>query len=229
MFQTFQRFGLRGWSVGVLESVNALSLRTLGARGTCRTFAARTTLATLTLGTFGTLGTLGTFGNVLAQVSQPPIRILNPTNPNPNPGDARMHQFEDAKGASWRVFAVDSLPEAPVAIAQVGEVKQHNPPSTWSVHVVNHALLPATSVTVAAAVVDVNGNIKAIQPLPAIKDLKPSQVQRRETRIRVTVIAPTDRVVFYLRELMSEAGDWKASESDVAVLIRTAAQRLPVP
>jgi hypothetical protein len=90
-----------------------------------------------------------------------------------------MNQFEDAKGASWRVFAVDSLPEAPVAIAQVGEVKQHNPPSTWSVHVVNHALLPATSVTVAAAVVDVNGNIKAIQPLPAIKDLKPSQRSRR--------------------------------------------------
>lgn len=38
---------------------------------------------------FGTLGTL------LGQVAQPPIRILNPTNPNPMPGDARMNQFED--------------------------------------------------------------------------------------------------------------------------------------
>ena len=165
----------------------------------------------------------------LMQVSQPPIRILNPTNPSPSPGDARMNQFEEPKGASWRVFAVDSLPESPVVIRQVGEVKQHNPPSSWSVSIQNNALLPANSVTVAAAVVDVNGNIKAIQPLPAIKKLKPGQMQRRETRIRVTVIAPTDRVVFYVRELMGESGEWKASESDVAGLIRAAAQRLPIP
>jgi hypothetical protein len=82
---------------------------------------------------------------------------------------------------------------------------------------------------VAAAVVDINGNIKAIQPLPAIKNIKPQSVQRRETRIRVTVIAPTDRVVFYLRETISESGSWTASESDVTALIRDAAQRLPVP
>lgn len=168
-------------------------------------------------------------GVTSAQVAQPPIRILNPTNPNPNPGDARMNQFEDAKGASWRCFAVDSLPEAPVRIVQVGEVRQHNPPSTWSVFLQNHGLLPVASITVAAAVVDINGNVKAIQPLPAIKNLKPGQLQRRETRIRVTVIAPTDRIVFYLRESIGESGDWKASESDVAGLIRDAAQRLPVP
>lgn len=166
---------------------------------------------------------------IALQVAQPPVRILNPTNPNPMPGDARMNQFEEPKGASWRCFAVDSLPEAPVRIVQVGEVRQHNPPSTWSVFVQNDGLLPVNSVTIAAAVVDVNGNVKAIQPLPAIKNVKPGQVQRRETRIRVTVIAPTDRVVFYLRELVGESGDWKASESDVAGLIRNAAQRLPVP
>jgi hypothetical protein len=164
-----------------------------------------------------------------AQVAQPPIRILNPTNPNPNPGDARTNQFEDPKGASRRVFAVDSLPEAPVVIVGVGEVRQHNPPSTWAVDVRNQSMLPVNSVTVAAAVVDVNGNVKAVQPLPAIKNIKPESVQHRETRIRVTVIAPTDRVVFYLRELVSELGNWKASESDVVGLIRTAAARLPVP
>lgn len=175
---------------------------------------------------FGTLGTLGT---LLGQVAQPPIRILNPTNPNPMPGDARMNQFEDPKGASWRCFAVDSLPEAPVRIVQVAEVRQQNPPSTWSVYLQNSALRPVNSVTVSAAVVDVNGNVKGVQPLPAVKNLKPGQLQRRETRVRVTVIAPTDRVVFYLREVVSESGDFRASESDVAGLIRTAAQRLPVP
>src|SRR5688500_19028321 len=180
--------------------------------------------------TFGTPGTLGTFGTlVLPQVAQPPIRILNPTNPNPMPGDARMNQFEDPKGASWRCFAVDSLPEAPVRIIQLGEVRQHNPPSTWSVFVQNQALLPVNSVTVAAAVVDVNGNVKGIQPLPAIKNLKPGQLQRRETRIRVTVIAPTDRVVFYVRELMSETGNLRASEVDVAAMIKSAASQMPVP
>jgi hypothetical protein len=140
-----------------------------------------------------------------------------------------MNQFEDPKGTSWRVFAVDSLPEAPVVIAQVGEVKQHNPPPSWSVHVTNHGTLPAVSVTVVAAVVDINGNVKAIQPMPAIRNVKPKAVQRRETRIRVTVIAPTDRVVFYLREVISESGDWKVSESDVTPLIREAAAKLPVP
>ncbi len=51
-----------------------------------------------------------------AQSSQPPVRILNPTNPNPVPGDARMTQFDfdEVKGASWRVFAVDSLPTGPL-------------------------------------------------------------------------------------------------------------------
>lgn len=166
---------------------------------------------------------------VQGQVAQPPIRILNPTNPSPGPGDARMNQFEELQGASWRCFAVDSLPEAPVRITQVGEVKQFNPPSSWSVFIRNHGLLPVASVTIAAAVVDVTGNVKAIQALPPVKNLKPGDTQRRETRIRVTVIAPTDRVVFYLRDLISESGDWQASESGVATLIRDAAQRLPVP
>jgi hypothetical protein len=80
-----------------------------------------------------------------------------------------------------------------------------------------------------AAIVDVTGEIKAIQALPAIKNLKPGQVQRRETRIRVTVIAPTDRVVFYVRDVISEMGNLRASETDVAALIKAAATRLPVP
>jgi hypothetical protein len=33
--------------------------------------------------------------------SQPPTPILNPTNPNPMPSDARMNQFEEPKGANW--------------------------------------------------------------------------------------------------------------------------------
>jgi hypothetical protein len=162
--------------------------------------------------------------------SQPPIRILNPTNPNPIPSDARMTQFDvETKGANWRVFAVNSLPEAPIAIVQVEEVRQQNPPSLWGVYFVSRAPMPVETATLIAAVVDVNGAVKATQPLPTIKNLKPGQVQRRETRIRVTQIAPTDRVVFFLKEVAGEVGEWKAEDGTVAALIRTAAQRLPVP
>jgi len=187
-----------------------------------------------TCGTLGSLGTLSAMFTLscsmaFAQSTQPPIRILDPTNPAPMPSDVRMMQFDVPVGATWRVFGVDSLPGGPIAIAQVGEVRQHNPPSSWAVHIVNRALLPVASVTIAAAVVDINGDIKAIQPLPPIKNLKPEQSQRRETRVRVTVIAPTDRVVFFVRDVISETGNWRASESHVAEIIKTAAARLPVP
>lgn len=85
------------------------------------------------------------------------------------------------------------------------------------------------SFTLAAAVVDINGKVKATQLLPAIKNLKPQQVSRKEIPIRVTIVAPTDRIVFYVREIKSETGDWKAVDADVQALIKTAAARLPVP
>ena len=161
--------------------------------------------------------------------SQPPVRIVNPTNPNPMPGDVRMQQFDLPEGATWRVFSVDSYPEGPIKIVQVSEVRQQNPPSTWSVRITNRALMPVNSVTLAAAVIDVTGKVKATQPLLAIKNLKPQQIIRKEIPVRVTVIAPTDRVVFYVKEIKSETGDWKSVDADVATLIASVAAQLPVP
>jgi hypothetical protein len=161
--------------------------------------------------------------------SQPPVRIVNPTNPNPMPGDVRMQQFDLPEGATWRVFGVDSYPEGPVKIVQVSEIRQQNPPSTWSVFVTSRALMPINSLTMAAAVVDVTGKVKATQTLAAIKNLKPQQVIRKEIPVRVTVLAPTDRVVFYVREIRSETGDWKSVDAEVAALIASVAAQLPVP
>ena len=127
--------------------------------------------------------------------SQPPIRILNPTNPNPMPSDARMTQFDDeVKGTTWRVFAIDSNPGGPIAITHVAEVRQQNPPSSWALNVTSRALMPLQSVTIGAAVVDVNGKVKAIQTLPAIKNLKPGQNQRRETKIQIGRASCRERV-----------------------------------
>jgi hypothetical protein len=161
--------------------------------------------------------------------AQAPVRVVDPTNPNPMPSDARMMQFEWPEGATWRVFGVDTFPDGPVKIIGVSEIRQQNPPSTWSVHITSRALMPVASVTMAAAVVDINGVVKGTQPLAAIKNLKPQQVIRKEIPVRVKVIAPTDRIVFFVKEVKSETGDWKAVDADVAALIKNAALQLPVP
>lgn len=165
----------------------------------------------------------------LADQSVAPNRILNPTSTTINPGDPRSNQFEDLRGANWRVFAVNSAPDRAVVITQVEEVRQQNPPSTWGVYVGNADLLPVASLTVAAAIVDVNGKVKATQNLQAIKNLKPQQVIRKEIPIRVTVLMPTDRVVFYVREVKSEGGDWKSEDAEIADLIKQVAAKFPVP
>lgn len=55
------------------------------------------------------------------------------------------------------------------------------------------------------------------------------QVQRREIPVRTTIVAPTDRIAFYVREVKSETGDFKARDSDVAGLIQAVRQRLRLP
>lgn len=167
----------------------------------------------------------------LAQVSQAPTRIINPTGA-PTTGDARTSQFDfEVPGTSWRVFSINSNPDpdGPLVITQVEEVKQQNPPSTWGVFVGNRESESMASLTIAAAVVDTNGKIKATQIMPAIKNLKPQQVQRRELRVRVTVLAPTDRVVFYVKEFKGKDDTWAANDEFVVTRIRDVAAKLPVP
>ncbi|MCC7126371.1 MAG: hypothetical protein IT178_16095 [Acidobacteria bacterium] len=145
------------------------------------------------------------------------------------PSDARGNQFVDPKGTSWQVFAVDSHPAGPLGITQVEEVRQHNPPSLWGVYVQNRASAPVASFVVAAAIVTGDGAVKAMQPLPAIKNLKPGQVVRRQMRVTATVLGETDRVAFFVREVTGDAEPWRADDADVRTLIKLAAARLPVP
>jgi len=165
----------------------------------------------------------------LLEQSVAPNRILNPTSTTLTPGDPRSNQFDDLKGANWRVFAVNSAPDRAVVITQVEEVRQQNPPSTWGVYVGNADIAPVVSLTVAAAIVDATGKVRATQNLAAIKNLKPQQVVRKEIPIRVTVLMPTDRVVFYIREVKSESVDWKSVDAEVANLIKQVAAKFPVP
>jgi hypothetical protein len=145
------------------------------------------------------------------------------------PSDARSNQFVDVNGASWRVFAVDSHPTGPLVITQVEEIRQQNPPSLWAVYVRNRMAAPVVAGGLAAAIVTGDGNVKAIQQLPAIRNLKPNQVNRREMRVTATVLTPTDRVVFYISDVSDGREVWKAADPDVAALIKSAAKRLPIP
>jgi hypothetical protein len=148
---------------------------------------------------------------------------------NQTPSDARSNQFEDPKGSSWRVFAVDSDAGGPLAITEVAELRQQNPPSLWAVSVTNRSSEPLASFTLAAAIVAGDGVVKAIQRLPAIKNLKPNQSSRRELRVTATVLTPTDRVVFFVNDVSHSSDVWTADESKVGALIKATARRLPVP
>jgi hypothetical protein len=148
---------------------------------------------------------------------------------NQTPSDARSNQFEDPQGSSWRVFAVDSYAGGPLAITEVAELRQQNPPSLWAASVKNRSSEALASFTLAAAIVAADGTVKAIQRLPAIKNLKPNQASRRELRVTATVLTPTDRVVFFVSDVSHGSDAWKAEEAEVGALIKAAARRLPVP
>jgi hypothetical protein len=153
----------------------------------------------------------------------------SPTLTNPSPSDARMNQFEEVRGSSWRIFAVDSHGDGPIGITEVQEIRQQNPPSAWAVFAHNRSLAPVTSFTLAAAIVSGDGKVKAIQTLPAIRNLDPGQVSRREMRVTTTVLMPTDRVVFFVNQTTGLTGTWKAATADITAVIKEAAKRLPVP
>lgn len=148
---------------------------------------------------------------------------------NLTPSSPRTNQFEDPVGASWKVFAVDSHETGPIAVVQVEEVRQQNPPSNWAVSVRNRGLMPVLSYRMAAAVVTGDNKIKGTQLLQTVKNLKPGQVSRQQIKIFPTILNPTDRVVFYLSEATTDVAPWKADREAVTRLITAAAARFPVP
>jgi hypothetical protein len=93
----------------------------------------------------------------------------------------------------------------------------------------NRSLLPVASYTMAAGIVSGDGTLKAVQLLPRMKNLAPGKGSRQEIRITVTVLVPSDRVAFFVNELSSETGSWKATEPALSEMLTSAARRLPLP
>lgn len=140
-----------------------------------------------------------------------------------------MNQVDEAPGSTWKVFAVDSYEAGPIGVVQVEEVRQQNPPSEWAVSVRNRGLAPVPLYRLAAATVTGDNKVKAIQQLPAIKNLAPGKVSRQQIKIFPTILTPTDRVVFFVNAVREEASPWQADKDAITALIRMVAARYPVP
>jgi|RhiMetdeSRZDD1v2_1073273.scaffolds.fasta_scaffold474143_2 hypothetical protein len=110
-------------------------------------------------------------------------------------------QFAELKGASWRVFAVDTYPTGPITVDRVEEVKRQHGPSTWVVLVRDRSDQSIASYTMAAALVSSDGTTNAVQTLLEVKNLMPNQARRQEVRMRVGVLSVTDRVAFFAQRV----------------------------
>lgn len=144
--------------------------------------------------------------------------------------DDRLSAHADAvRGASWRVFGVDVDPSRPLAIDAVEEVRQQRPPSNYAVLATNRSEAPIESYVVAAVVVSSDGAVKAVQQLPAIKNLRPGQARRQETPIRVAILSVTDRVAFVPYRITAGGETWTVPDADMRRAVKQVADRLPVP
>jgi hypothetical protein len=143
--------------------------------------------------------------------------------------DRLLARADQVRGASWRVFGVDVDPTGPLAIDAVEEVRQQRPPPNYAVLATNRSDAPIEAYIVAAVVVTSDGAVKAVQQLPAIKNLRPGQARRQETPVRVAILSVTDRVAFVPFQITRGGETWKVADADLRAAIRQVAQRLPVP
>lgn len=155
--------------------------------------------------------------------------LLTPYLASAQVDDRLLNLAANVNGASWRVFGVDADPTRPVTIAAVQEVKQQRPPSNYAVLATNRSDVPVDAYVVAALVVSSAGDVKAIQELPAIKNLKPGQTRRQETPVRAAVLSVTDRVAFVLYKVTSRGQTWTVSDADMRAAVKKVALALPVP
>lgn len=143
--------------------------------------------------------------------------------------DSPRFMNDEPRGSSWKVFAVDSYEKGPIGVVEVEEVRQQNPPSLWAVTVQNRSSASVVSYRMTAVVVTGDNKVKGTQLLPVVRNMKAGQVSRQQIKIFPTILNPTDRVVFYVSEIATDAGQWKADKNEVTMLVAKTAARFPVP
>lgn len=143
--------------------------------------------------------------------------------------DDRVSREGLERRAARRVFAVPTPADAPIEVYQVEEVRQQLPPHLYAVRVRNRSAAAVASYTIAAVVVGNDGSTRAIQRLPAVKNLKPGQARRQETAIRVAVLGVPDRVAFVAVEVTGANGQtWRARDEALRAWVKEGARLMPL-
>lgn len=143
--------------------------------------------------------------------------------------DDRVSREGLERSAARRVFAVPPPADVPIDLVRVEEVRQQLPPHLYAVRVRNRSATTVASYTIAAVVVGHDGTARAIQRLPAVKNLKAGQARRQETAIRVAILGVPDRVAFVAVEVAGADGQaWRARDEDVQTWVKELAQFSPL-
>jgi hypothetical protein len=143
--------------------------------------------------------------------------------------DDRLDRLRTHPSAA-RAFAFDLQPDAPIAVAQVEELRQQNPPHRYAATLFNRSTAPVASLTAAVCVVASDGSLKGIDRLPTVKNLQPGQSRRLETVPHSTSVSLSDRVVFVLAAAEDgQGGRWHLTDEEIASRIKEAAASWPPP
>jgi hypothetical protein len=143
--------------------------------------------------------------------------------------DPSLRALSEPQRASRRVFAVETYPGGPIEIEAVEEVKQQLPPSHYAVRARSRAAFPIKEYRLAAMVVGSDGTVKAIQPLPRVKNLKPGDARRQQEQIRVAVMTVTDRLAFALYDVTTDEEAWAVPNQALRDAVKQVALKLPLP
>ena len=132
-------------------------------------------------------------------------------------------------GGHLQAFGVDVYPDGPIAIEQVNQIRQAYGRHRFAVNVKNRSSSPVVSYALVGVVVGSDGSVKAVQPLPPIKNLKPGQSRRQEFDLRSAVLGLSDTLAFAVSEVQSGADAWKVTDADLKAAIKAAASKFQRP
>jgi hypothetical protein len=158
------------------------------------------------------------------------------TGPGGSPIGGAMddHFRRDAargEGRPSRAFAFAVEAEAAAVIERVDEQRQLRGNPRFVLTVKSQAAATVPAVEVLAIVVAERGAVTAVQPVPAITDLRRGDTVRREVDLRGVTLGPTDHIAFVIAAIERGPGDrWHVDEATLRGMAVEAARALfPTP
>lgn len=158
------------------------------------------------------------------------------TGPGGSPLGGAMddHFRRDAargEGRPSRAFAFAVEAEAAALIERVDEQRQLRGNPRFVLTVRNQTAAAVPTVELLAIVVAEGGAVTAVQPVPAITNLRRRDTVHREVELRGVTLGATDHVAFVIAAVERASGDrWRADEAALRGMAVEAARALfPTP